>query len=585
MKVKLVNTLEEEKISPEIISLLQSDSDGISFMIHRNVLLGGIQCDGSAHVFGSNLTLPCSISELAEWLSSQKTYIESGSFAGRNAMLNWLNKMMRKKPLANLLKKAETARKVAQSNKREFLEWLEKGKTETPTEGTPAYFEQQVGSILGYYSIPEDWPHWAGKPTLVADEAIPLMNGLDPGSWRNRDKRMPPEQPLPDDMVREITRGLQIAEAGGLKAKSPTEWLAWGRSHGLDKPTIKSDQRLREPDICMWPLFAQAVAEVERKAQKEVEHIRRLSQDCIALSQLPVDLNYWLIHDNWTQEEGLILLLGLDPRGTKVSPSIFFNNAYPDGLEEFECAQFFNGKYIYSELDMDGLRKYGTTHDINNPDNTTQEVKILMWQLSNCYQDMNKIWVSGNYPALNTPEFFVEWAVSKGFNIPPELVVLAKDATQVASTAKEEAKRKVQYGEKECDLSIPLPPAPSDGDNNSGNFAQYVNWFKPVKVEGLAAIFKVKKDSETTDESNGKKTKIYGTENLDWWQERISVAYRIPLLKTARIKRAYYNPAKIADYLCDEGKLSNAQCRRILLKHVEDKYKDDANIVWGENLT
>ena len=347
-------------------------------------------------------------------------------------MLNWLNKMMRKKPLANLLKKAETARKVAQSNKRELLEWLEKGKTETPIEGTPAYFEQQVGSILGYYSIPEDWPHWAGKPTLVADEAIPLMNGLDPGSWRNRDKRMPPEQPLPDDMVSEITRGLQIAEAGGLKAKSPTEWLAWGRSHGLDKPTMKSDQRLREPDICMWQLFAQAVAEVERKAQKEAEYRRRLSQDCIALSQSPLNLDYWLIHDKWTQEEGLTLLLGLDPRETKISPSIFFNNTHPKGLEEFEFAKFFNGKYIDSTLD-----------DIAQAD------KRLMLQLSKRYQDMKKIWVSGNYSALNTPEFFVEWAISKGFNIPPELSELTKGETADANAVLAKFSEAVNQSEKQ----------------------------------------------------------------------------------------------------------------------------------------
>ena len=168
---------------------------------------------------------------------------------------------------------------------------------------------RRIGLIHGYYSIKGEWPHWAGKPTLVADEAIPLMNGLDPGSWRNRDKRTLPEQPLPDDMVSAITRGLQVAEADGSKAKNPAEWLTWGRSHGLDKPIMKSDQRLCEPDICMWQLFAQAVAEVERKAQKEAEYRRRLSQGCIALSQSPLNLDYWLFHDKWTQEEGLTLLL------------------------------------------------------------------------------------------------------------------------------------------------------------------------------------------------------------------------------------------------------------------------------------
>lgn len=129
---------------------------------------------------------------------------------------------------------------------------------------------RQVSLILGAYSIKGEWPHWAGKPTLVADEAIPLMNGLDPGSWRNRHNRTFHQQ-LPDEWVVAIERGLKIAEGEKVGHQSPADWLAWGRSHGLDKPTMKSDQGLREPDICMWPLFAQAVAEVERIAQEEAQ--------------------------------------------------------------------------------------------------------------------------------------------------------------------------------------------------------------------------------------------------------------------------------------------------------------------------
>lgn len=125
------------------------------------------------------------------------------------------------------------------------------------------YAEQQKEKILGFNSIPNEYGYWAGKPTLVADDAIPLMNGLDPKSWRNRENRhLDRESPLPDDMVDAITRGLKIAESDGFIAKSPAEWLVWGRRHGLDKPTMKSGNELREFDICMWPLFAQAVAEV-----------------------------------------------------------------------------------------------------------------------------------------------------------------------------------------------------------------------------------------------------------------------------------------------------------------------------------
>jgi|GEM_PF-6564452 len=119
--------------------------------------------------------------------------------------------------------------------------------------------------IIGYYSINEAWGMWAGKPTLISDEAIPLMNGCDPESWRNRNTRAFHQQ-LPDDWIATIERGLKIAAGENVKPQSPAKWLEWGIKHGLDQPTMKSDGRLSEPDISMWPLFADAV---ERCAENQ----------------------------------------------------------------------------------------------------------------------------------------------------------------------------------------------------------------------------------------------------------------------------------------------------------------------------
>jgi len=239
---QIINTLEEEKISPEIISLLQSDNDGISFMFHRNVLLGGIQCVGVSHIFGSNLTLPCSISELAEWLSSQKTYIESGSFAGRNAMLNWLNKMMRKKPLANLLKKAETAREEAQASENKFLEWLEKGKPESPVEGTPAYLEQQASHYLGFWSaVARDvggvgnWDYWASQKYLIPRDIACLMFDLDPKHFDFVSTKSRLFQPGSlADQIDEIERSA-TRDTEGAKL-SPAKWIEWAQGKGYAVP-------------------------------------------------------------------------------------------------------------------------------------------------------------------------------------------------------------------------------------------------------------------------------------------------------------------------------------------------------------
>lgn len=85
MTAKRANQREEE-LSPEIITLLQSDTDGIHFMFKPNTLLGGMERDGKPTIFGADLTLPCSISQLAEWLLSQRTDLESLSFEGRNLL-------------------------------------------------------------------------------------------------------------------------------------------------------------------------------------------------------------------------------------------------------------------------------------------------------------------------------------------------------------------------------------------------------------------------------------------------------------------------------------------------------------------
>lgn len=121
----------------------------------------------------------------------------------------------------------------------------------------PAHKEEQHRNIcIGFYFIKDEWNFWAGKPTLTADEAIPLMNGCDPESWRERDSR---KAGLPDFMIAAIDRGLKIAGGEAATHKSPADWLVWGKLHGLDRPIMKTDRSWREPDVSMWPLFAGAV--------------------------------------------------------------------------------------------------------------------------------------------------------------------------------------------------------------------------------------------------------------------------------------------------------------------------------------
>ncbi|WP_283744283.1 hypothetical protein [Sideroxydans sp. CL21] len=116
--------------------------------------------------------------------------------------------------------------------------------------------EENRNLFIGLLSISQNWDFWAARPTLVANEAVPLMNGCDPESWRERARR---EDPLPGYMIAAIERGLEIAKGEAANPQSPSDWLAWGKRHGLDLPTLKSANHLRDPDVNMWPLFADAV--------------------------------------------------------------------------------------------------------------------------------------------------------------------------------------------------------------------------------------------------------------------------------------------------------------------------------------
>ena len=121
-----------------------------------------------------------------------------------------------------------------------------------------------VGYIIGYHSIRQEWSKWANKQKLIDDEAIPLMNGLDPVSWM---EYIDDEKgSFPIEMIHSIKRCLIIAKAEGFQIGTPAEWLVWGRNHDLNKPVLKSNEWLREPDTCMFYLFEIAVNAVSESS-------------------------------------------------------------------------------------------------------------------------------------------------------------------------------------------------------------------------------------------------------------------------------------------------------------------------------
>jgi len=132
---------------------------------------------------------------------------------------------------------------------------------------------------------------------------------------------------------------------------------------------------------------------------------------------IPEGLCEWFRHDTWTQEQGLILLLGLDPKETSIEPSIWLgmNN---ERVDEIMQAKFLDGREIdfakwfavFNQLKSKGIQGID--------DNLAKKVKDEIFVLSQIYRDMKTIFESGNHPIRNRPDFYVQWALGKGFNVP-----------------------------------------------------------------------------------------------------------------------------------------------------------------------
>lgn len=146
------------------------------------------------------------------------------------------------------------------------------------------------------------------------------------------------------------------------------------------------------------------------------QYIEILESAATPLFPLATGIADWLRHDTWTQEEGLLLLLGLDPEGTVISQSNWVN-ANNERLNEIAKAHFLDGReidFVVWRAVFDHLKSHGYS---GIDDGLAKKVKREIWQLSESYRDMKAVWESGNHAARNTPKLFVEWASSKGYKV------------------------------------------------------------------------------------------------------------------------------------------------------------------------
>jgi len=143
----------------------------------------------------------------------------------------------------------------------------------------------ELSFLFGFYEIPNNWKYWAGKPQLMAEEAIPLMCGMPPDIWGERESHRPKTfDPEWEKWEGCITRELEVSQLDGTinQLKTPVEWLDWGRANGLDKPSLKSNSELDLPDICLWEPFASAVEFLTNSQSDKYRATIKVERDCQA---------------------------------------------------------------------------------------------------------------------------------------------------------------------------------------------------------------------------------------------------------------------------------------------------------------
>jgi hypothetical protein len=109
----------------------------------------------------------------------------------------------------------------------------------------------------------------------------------------------------------------------------------------------------------------------------------------------PVALLTWIQHDTWSEEEAILILLGLNPFSTQILflESMDGNNLLP---------------VIHRAAYLDSRELHGFS------DGSKRELRAL----SDRYRAIWAIWLSGSHKERNPPMYYIEWASTKEISIP-----------------------------------------------------------------------------------------------------------------------------------------------------------------------
>lgn len=119
----------------------------------------------------------------------------------------------------------------------------------------------------------------------------------------------------------------------------------------------------------------------------------------------------WNLRDTWTVQQGLLLLIGLDPDRSSIGPSTRWVDGAGNSLMEFLSVTYLDGRHIPYETWQALFEQSVVSDDLRLAVN--QEV----WGLGEQYRELLAVWRSGAHPDRSAPGVYEAWATEKGFPV------------------------------------------------------------------------------------------------------------------------------------------------------------------------
>lgn len=241
--------------------------------------------------------------------------------------------------------------------------------------------------------------YWKQKRSISSDEIAALVCGINPfawEAWKESVRTFPP-----DNKNREIVSAEKKQEIEEILillhdridpfegSCSLMEWKSLLILYGIPMPEWLKNLHSKA--------IQRAIENMRRPGFQE-EMAQRLNA-IEARHGIPFLLSKWFLHDTWSAQEGLLLLVGLDPSRMIIGQTKGISG---ETFDEFE--------YAYT-LDSFEVPPRSFVEKEGGNDISKMDLFRAHWK------HLNEIWNSGSHSGRNAPAYYLAWAASKGYSV------------------------------------------------------------------------------------------------------------------------------------------------------------------------